>query len=60
MNIFDEFIEIINHIEREKVRYALVGCGNPTEEKAKPLFCKECGTENMPAATFCNQCGQRL
>lgn len=25
MNIFDEFIEIIKHIEREKIRYALVG-----------------------------------
>jgi len=25
MNIFDEFIEIIKHIERDKIRYALVG-----------------------------------
>jgi len=25
MNIFDEFIEILKHIEREKIRYALVG-----------------------------------
>jgi len=25
MNIFDEFIGIIKHIEREKIRYALVG-----------------------------------
>ncbi len=25
MNIFDEFIEIIKHIERDKLRYALVG-----------------------------------
>ena len=25
MNIFDEFIGIIKHIDREKIRYALVG-----------------------------------
>ena len=25
MNIFDEFVKIIKHIEREKIRYALVG-----------------------------------
>lgn len=25
MNIFDEFIELIKPIEREKIRYALVG-----------------------------------
>jgi len=25
MNIFDEFIEIIKHIESEKIKYALVG-----------------------------------
>lgn len=35
-------------------------CGTTTEQTPRPVICAECKTENLPGATFCNQCGQRL
>jgi membrane protease subunit (stomatin/prohibitin family) len=35
-------------------------CGHPASEQPQPLFCPECRAENLPGATFCNQCGSKL
>ncbi len=35
-------------------------CGHPANEKPTPKFCQKCGTENLPGASFCNQCGEKL
>ncbi|MFC1868321.1 SPFH domain-containing protein [Thermodesulfobacteriota bacterium] len=35
-------------------------CGHPADEKPDPTFCPKCGSENMPGASFCNQCGEKL
>lgn len=35
-------------------------CGLPAGQKAAAIVCKGCKTENIPHATFCNQCGERL
>lgn len=40
MNIFDEFIEIINQIEREEIKYALVG-GVAMAFYAEPRFTQD-------------------
>lgn len=40
MNIFDEFAEIIQHIEQEKIRYALVG-GVAMAFYAEPRFTQD-------------------
>ena len=36
------------------------GCGRPAQEKPKPAVCQQCGTDNLPGASFCNQCGDKL
>ena len=35
-------------------------CGHPADDKPKPRFCPKCGSENLPGATFCNQCGEKI
>ncbi len=35
-------------------------CGFPADSRPQPVFCRECGQENLPGAGFCNQCGQSL
>jgi len=40
MNIFDEFLEIIQHIEREEIRYAIVG-GVAMAFYAEPRFTQD-------------------
>lgn len=35
-------------------------CGISTEQKPKPVLCRECSTENLPGSSFCNQCGEKL
>ena len=35
-------------------------CGSPAEEKPKPRICPQCRNENLPGASFCNQCGEKL
>ncbi|MDB9823417.1 SPFH domain-containing protein [Deltaproteobacteria bacterium] len=35
-------------------------CGHPSDEKPVPVFCPQCRAENMPGASFCNQCGEKL
>lgn len=35
-------------------------CGLPAGQKSPAIVCKGCKTENIPHATFCNQCGERL
>lgn len=35
-------------------------CGHPASEQPQPQFCPECRAENLPGATFCNQCGSKL
>lgn len=35
-------------------------CGHPADEKPAPIFCPQCRTENIPGASFCNQCGEKL
>jgi membrane protease subunit (stomatin/prohibitin family) len=36
------------------------GCGKPAAEKPQPNGCPHCGTENLPGATHCNRCGEKL
>jgi membrane protease subunit (stomatin/prohibitin family) len=35
-------------------------CGHPSDEKPAPAFCPQCRSENIPGASFCNQCGEKL
>lgn len=35
-------------------------CGHPVSEKPKIPVCPQCKTENMPGASYCNQCGEKL
>ncbi len=35
-------------------------CGHPVSETPTSPLCPKCKTENMPGASFCNQCGERL
>ncbi len=35
-------------------------CGHPVTEKQQTPICPQCKTENLPGASFCNQCGERL
>ncbi len=35
-------------------------CGHPADEKPQPRVCPSCRGENLPGASFCNQCGERL
>ena len=35
-------------------------CGHPASEQPQVQFCPECRAENLPGATFCNQCGSKL
>ncbi|MCF6289557.1 MAG: SPFH domain-containing protein [Desulfobacterales bacterium] len=35
-------------------------CGRPADARPAPLFCPECGAENLPGAVFCNQCGESM
>lgn len=35
-------------------------CGHPAAEKPLNPICPKCNTENIPGASFCNQCGERL
>ncbi len=35
-------------------------CGKPAREKPGGKICSHCKGENLPDATFCNQCGERL
>jgi membrane protease subunit (stomatin/prohibitin family) len=35
-------------------------CGHPADEKPAPVFCPKCKAENMPGASFCNQCGEKI
>lgn len=35
-------------------------CGHPASEKPQIPICPQCKTENLPGASFCNQCGERL
>lgn len=40
MNVFDEFLEIIQHLERENIRYAIVG-GVAVAFYAEPRFTQD-------------------
>jgi membrane protease subunit (stomatin/prohibitin family) len=35
-------------------------CGHRVEDKVKPIFCKQCGTENLADSKYCNKCGEKL
>ncbi|MEI6125963.1 MAG: SPFH domain-containing protein [Pseudomonadota bacterium] len=35
-------------------------CGKPVDQKPKQPLCPHCSAENLAAATFCNQCGNKL
>jgi membrane protease subunit (stomatin/prohibitin family) len=35
-------------------------CGHPASEQPRSIHCPECRAENLPGATFCNQCGSKL
>ena len=35
-------------------------CGHPADEKPTPQICSHCKTENLPGASFCNQCGEKM
>ncbi len=35
-------------------------CGHPADERPSPRTCPKCKAENMPGASFCNQCGEKL
>jgi len=35
-------------------------CGHPVDQRPKPIACSQCGTENIPGASHCNQCGEKL
>ena len=35
-------------------------CGRPADEKPLPKVCPHCKTDNMPGASFCNHCGEKL
>jgi membrane protease subunit (stomatin/prohibitin family) len=35
-------------------------CGKAAEEKPAPRICPHCRFENLPQATYCNQCGEKL
>jgi membrane protease subunit (stomatin/prohibitin family) len=35
-------------------------CGRLVDEKPQEKKCLHCGAMNLPAATFCNQCGEKL
>ncbi len=35
-------------------------CGHPASEQPQAGRCPECKAENLPGATFCNQCGSKL
>ncbi|MDD3620465.1 MAG: SPFH domain-containing protein [Desulfobulbaceae bacterium] len=35
-------------------------CGHPASEQPQAGRCPECRAENLPGATFCNQCGSKL
>ena len=37
-----------------------VTCGTPVAMKPAPKICSRCKLENLPEATYCNQCGERL
>ncbi len=35
-------------------------CGQPVEKKPHPIFCRQCGSENLSDAMYCNHCGEKL
>jgi membrane protease subunit (stomatin/prohibitin family) len=35
-------------------------CGHRVKDKVKPIFCKQCGTENLADSEYCNNCGEKL
>ena len=35
-------------------------CGTSTDQKPEAVICGGCKAENVPGATFCNQCGQKM
>ncbi len=35
-------------------------CGHAVEDRPQPQKCPHCGAENLPVATFCNRCGERI
>jgi membrane protease subunit (stomatin/prohibitin family) len=35
-------------------------CGHPVEQKPASTNCPKCCADNLPKATFCNQCGERI
>jgi membrane protease subunit (stomatin/prohibitin family) len=36
------------------------GCGHSVDDRPRPRKCPHCAAENLPDATFCNQCGERI
>jgi membrane protease subunit (stomatin/prohibitin family) len=35
-------------------------CGQPADQKPKAKTCSRCNMENLPGATYCNKCGEKL
>jgi membrane protease subunit (stomatin/prohibitin family) len=35
-------------------------CGHRVNDKVKPIFCNQCGTENLADSKYCNKCGEKL
>jgi membrane protease subunit (stomatin/prohibitin family) len=35
-------------------------CGHPADERPAPTVCPRCNAENIPGASFCNQCGEKI